>query len=207
MSGHPLDHFKFEIHHYGITGMQEFNEIKEAVTMQANPNRLFRLAGLVTDAQHRVTKTGRNFGSFILEDFSGKSEFMLWSDDYVKFSNYLEKGKNLFMTGHFKNRWGKENEFEFKVTGIILLESIKQILTKQLIINVEARHLTQEMVNFMEKNIKYHRGRAGIKFNIRESKHRNRITLFTKEQGFEMNEEMANFLQERPELEVQVLSS
>jgi DNA polymerase-3 subunit alpha len=51
-----------------------------------------------------------------MEDFSGKSEFLLWSDDYVKFSNYLEKGKNLFITGYFKSRWGKENEFEFKVS-------------------------------------------------------------------------------------------
>jgi DNA polymerase-3 subunit alpha len=50
MSGHPLDHFKFEIRHYGITGMQEFNEIKEAVNLQANPNKTIRLAGLVVDA-------------------------------------------------------------------------------------------------------------------------------------------------------------
>ncbi|MBS1933721.1 MAG: DNA polymerase III subunit alpha, partial [Bacteroidetes bacterium] len=39
MSGHPLDHFKFEIDHYGITKLGEFNEIKEAVTLQANPGK------------------------------------------------------------------------------------------------------------------------------------------------------------------------
>ncbi|MFM9911325.1 MAG: OB-fold nucleic acid binding domain-containing protein, partial [Chitinophagaceae bacterium] len=207
MSGHPLDHFKFEIHHYGITGMQDFNEIKEAVNLQANPNRTLRLAGLVVDAQHRVTKTGRNFGSFMMEDFSGKSEFMLWSDDYVKFANYLEKGKNLFITGFFKTRWGKENEFEFKVTNIILLESIKQLLTKQLILSIEARHLTEAMVSFFEKNLKYHRGRSGIKFNIKEPKVQHKVTLLSMENGFEMNEEMALFLQNSPELEVQVVSS
>ncbi len=207
MSGHPLDHFKFEIHHYGITGMQDFNEIKEAVNLQANPNRTLRLAGLVVDAQHRVTKTGRNFGSFMMEDFSGKSEFMLWSDDYVKFANYLEKGKNLFITGFFKTRWGKENEFEFKVTNIILLESIKQLLTKQLILSIEARHLTESMVSFFEKNLKYHRGRSGIRFNIKEPKLRHKVTLLSMENGFEMNEEMALFLQNSPELEVQVVSS
>ncbi|MFM6937859.1 MAG: DNA polymerase III subunit alpha, partial [Aquirufa sp.] len=141
MSGHPLDHFKFEIRNYGITYLQEFNEVKEAVTLQANPGRVFRLAGLVTDAQHRVTKTGRNFGSFTIEDFSGKSEFMLWSDDYVRFSNYLEKGKNLFITGQFKTRWGKENEFEFKVQSVILLESIKSIMTKELTLHIKAKDL------------------------------------------------------------------
>ncbi|MBC7851293.1 MAG: DNA polymerase III subunit alpha [Chitinophagaceae bacterium] len=207
MSGHPLDHFKFEIHHYGITGMQEFNEIKEAVTIQANPGRTLRLAGLVVDAQHRVTKTGRNFGSFTLEDFSGKSEFMLWSDDYVRFSNYLEKGKNLFITGHFKTRWGKENEFEFKVGSIILLESIKQMLTKQLIITTEARYITDEMIRFFETNLKQHKGKSGLKFHIKETKMQHKITLVTMEHGFEMNEDMAHYLQHSPELEVQVVSN
>ena len=39
MSGHPLDHFKFEITHYGITRLGEFNEIKEALTLQSNPGK------------------------------------------------------------------------------------------------------------------------------------------------------------------------
>ncbi|MGZ5189707.1 MAG: DNA polymerase III subunit alpha, partial [Flavisolibacter sp.] len=30
LSGHPLDHYKFEIKHYGITSVQDFNEVKES---------------------------------------------------------------------------------------------------------------------------------------------------------------------------------
>jgi len=44
MSGHPLDHFKFEINHYGITTLGEFNEIKDTLSLQTNPGRSFRLA-------------------------------------------------------------------------------------------------------------------------------------------------------------------
>ena len=43
-----------------------------------------RIAGLVTDAQHRVSRKGNNFGVMMLEDFSGKTELMLFGDDYVK---------------------------------------------------------------------------------------------------------------------------
>ena len=120
LSGHPLDHFKFEMVHDGITQLQDFNEFRDAVLLQVNINRIFRLAGLVTDAQHRVTKTGRSFGIFTLEDFSGKSEISLWGEDYVRFSKYLEKGKNLFISGQFKTRWGKEDQYEFKVSAILL---------------------------------------------------------------------------------------
>jgi len=81
MSGHPLDHFKFELRYYGITNIADFNEIKETLQLQPNPGRAIKVAGLIIDVQHRVTKTGKNFGSFSIEDFSGKTEFVLWSED------------------------------------------------------------------------------------------------------------------------------
>jgi DNA polymerase-3 subunit alpha len=205
MSGHPLDHFRFEIKHYGITTMAEFNEIKDTLALQANPGRPFRLAGLVTDAQHRVTRTGRQFGSFWIEDYSGKSEFMLWSDDYMRFTNYLEKGKNLFITGAFKPRFNK-TEFEFKIDRIILLESIKQNLTKQVIIDVEARHISEELIRFFEKNLKTFPGSSVLKFNVKDYKAMCRVSLQS-DTGFQMNDELAAFLQGHPELDVQVVTA
>jgi len=206
ISGHPLDHFRFEIHHYGITKLSDFNEIKEAVTLQANPNKIYRLAGLVTDAQHRISKNGKEFGSFILEDYSGKSDFILFGEDYMKFRNYLERGKNLFLCGSFRKRFNRE-EFEFKVDKIMLLETIKQVLTKQVIIDVEARFVNEDMVRFVEKNVKTHPGRSGLKFQVIESKNSWKIGMYMMENGFEMNDEMAAYLTNQPELEVQVISN
>jgi DNA polymerase-3 subunit alpha len=59
LSGHPLDHYKFELKHYGITSVAEFNEFKEAVGLQPNSNRLFRLVGLVTTADHKISRKGK----------------------------------------------------------------------------------------------------------------------------------------------------
>ncbi|HMH24640.1 MAG TPA: DNA polymerase III subunit alpha [Puia sp.] len=205
MSGHPLDHFKFEIRHYGITQLGEYNEVKDAVNLQANPGKPFRLAGLVVDAQHRVSKTGKQFGSFIIEDYTGKAEFMLWSEDYARYSNYLEKGKNLFITGGFRQRYNKA-EFEFRIEKMMLLESIKQLLTKQVVVEVEARSLNGEMVDFIEKNVRKFPGKSSIKFNVTEGKENYRISLYSMGNGFEMNDEMTAFLENMPELEVQVVT-
>jgi len=206
MSGHPLDHFKFEITHYGITQLGEFNEIKDAVALQSSPGKTLRLAGLVVDAQHRVSKTGKQFGSLIIEDYTGKAEFMLWSEDYARYSNYLEKGKNLFITGGFRPRFNKA-EFEFRIDKMMLLESIKPILTKQVIMDVEARFINQALVEFIETNVKKYPGKAALKFNIVESKTQSRISLFSMGNGFEMNDEMSAFLEQTLELEVQVVTT
>ncbi len=202
LSGHPLDNFRFEMKNYGITQLSDFIEIKDMA--QPNTGRQFRLAGLVVDAQHRVTKTGREFGALTIEDYSGKSEFMLWSNDYVRFKNFLEKGKNLFLTGAFKQGY---KGFEFKIDNIILLESIKPNLTKQLILDVEARHLRKDMIDFMEKNIKKYPGRSAIRFNILEPKNKIKIGLYSMEGTFQMNDEIATWLQTLPEMEVQVVTS
>ncbi|RYF96069.1 MAG: DNA polymerase III subunit alpha, partial [Chitinophagaceae bacterium] len=150
MSGHPLDHFRFEIAHYGITGISEFNEAKEALALQANPGKTYKLAGLVVEAQHRVSRTGKQFGSFYIEDYSGKSEFMLWGDDYARYSQFLEKGKNLFITGAFRTRFNK-TEYEFKIEKITMLENIKQQLTKQLVLEMEAKQVNEQLLTFLHE--------------------------------------------------------
>ncbi len=205
MSGHPLDHYKFELKHYNFTPINEFNDVKEAPELQPNINKTYRLAGLVTDAQHRVTKTGRNFGSFCIEDFTGKTELMLWSDDYVKFQNYLEKGRNILVTGCFKTRYNS-NQYEFKITSVNMLEVTKQSFTKQLIMDVSAKAITGDFVNFIDKNVKAYPGKSTLKFNIHDSKDNLKLSLYTLEKGFTMNDEMVHFLEENPDVEVQVVA-
>lgn len=204
MSGHPLDHFKFELRYYGIMQLSEFNEVKESTTLiSANANRNFRIAGLVIDAQHRVTKTGRNFGALTIEDFSGKTELMLWSDDYVRFQNYLEKGKNLLINGFFKQRYNSD-QYEFKVTSISLLEMAKQTLTRQLEINLEPASVTKEFVTFIEKNVRDNPGKSSLRFNIYEPTENLKVTMYTLEKGFTMNDEMAGYLLDNPDVEINV---
>jgi DNA polymerase-3 subunit alpha len=204
MSGHPLDHFKFELRYYGITNIADFNEIKETLHIQPNPGRAIKVAGLIIDVQHRVTKTGKNFGSFAIEDFSGKTEFVLWSEDYIKFQNYLEKGQNVLLNGFFRPRYNRPNEFDFKVSSINLLESVKQNLTRSLDINIHAASLTPQFVEFIETNVKKYPGKSSLRFNVLEPKENLLVSLYSFDKGFQMNEEMAGFLLDNPDVEVQV---
>ena len=204
MSGHPLDHFKFELKYYGITRISDFNEIKDTLHLQPNPGKNIRVAGLITDVQHRVTKTGKNFGSFTMEDFTGKTEFLLWSEDYIKFQNYLEKGTNILLNGVFRNKYNRPNEFEFKINTMSLLEMVKQNMTRSLELNVHPAAVSEEFVNFIDKNIRSNPGKSSVRFNILEPVENLKVSLYTFEKGFQMNEEMADFLLENPEVGVNV---
>jgi DNA polymerase-3 subunit alpha len=191
--------------HYNITPLADFNEFKAAVNTHPNPAKQFRLAGLVIDAQHRLTKTGKNFGVLVIEDYSGKAEFMLWSEDYVKYSNYLEKGMIVMVEGLFRQRYNTD-QFEFRLVKLHLLETVKSNLTKQVVIDVEPQFINEDMVNFIDKNIKTNPGKTSIKFNITDSRHSYKVGMYSLEKCFTMNDDMAVFLNENKDIEVSVVT-
>jgi len=205
MSGHPLDHFSFEMRHYQFTPINDFNEVRDTLSVNLNQlGRIFKLAGLVTEVQHRMTKTGKNFGSFVIEDFTGKTDFILWSEDYIKFQNYLEVGQKIFLTGSFRNRYNQPNAFEFKITNMSLLETVKQNQTRSIEISMHPSKLDQEILEFVEKNLKQNPGRASLKFNFVEPKEQLVASVRTYEKGFLMNDDMVSFLDKHPDLSVLV---
>lgn len=205
MSGHPLDNFKFEMRYYNITPLADYNEFKEAITTHANPARQFRVAGLVVDAQHRFTKTGKNFGILAIEDYSGKSEFMLWSEDYVRYTTYMEKGLIVMVEGGFRQRYNSD-QYEFKLSKIHLLETVKPTLTKQVVLDVQPQFVNEDFVNFLETNVKTNPGKTTLKVNITDIRNNYRVGMYSLGSGFTMNDEMAVFLNENKDVEVSVVT-
>jgi DNA polymerase-3 subunit alpha len=43
------------------------------------------VGGLVGNVQHKMTKMGKPFGTFVLEDYNESYEFAIFGEDYVKF--------------------------------------------------------------------------------------------------------------------------
>ena len=155
----------------------------------------------MAEAQHRISKNGNKYGVFYIEDYSAKMELTLWSEDYVKFSNYLEAGMVIFLTGCFRQRYER---FEFKVTGITLLESLMKACTKKLQIETHPKYVTREFIEFIEENVQQFPGNASLKFCINEPNSKMKFGMCAIDRGFEMNDEMAKYLQQKPELDVVV---
>ena len=84
---------------------------------------------------------------------------------------------------------------------------MKKQLTKQVIIEAHPQDISKEMVGFVEKNLKNHPGKSTLKVTLTEPGKKMRISLVTMNKGFEMNEEMIHFLEKRPELDVQVVTT
>jgi DNA polymerase-3 subunit alpha len=203
LSGHPLDHYRFELKYYGIMPINDYNEFKGGIELQKSPNQALKLAGLVTSAQHKISRAGKKYGSITIEDFSGKVEITLFGDMYVKFSNYFIAGSCIHVKGNFE-KWESRNEWNFRVSEICLLETIKRVFTRQLQLTLQAGSISESYAAFLHNNLKKNPGKTRLKLIMIDQVERLRVQMKTTEKGFEMNDEMADFLENNPLIEVQV---
>ncbi|TBR18326.1 MAG: DNA polymerase III subunit alpha [Chitinophagaceae bacterium] len=205
LSGHPLDHFKFEIENYGITPLTNFNELKESMKINPTVKGLIRLAGLSVDAQHRVSKKGNKYGSLIIEDFSGKSELFIHGDDYIRFMPFIQKGNSLFISGQFTQRY-KTTDYEFKVRHITTLESVKRMLTKQVSITTSPENISEELIDFLVKNMNSFPGKASLQLILQDRKNNLKINLQSSDACLEMNDELIDYLYSNPAINIHIKS-
>ena len=205
VSGHPLDNFKFEMEHYDFMPISKLNEIKDDTEfLRKSGSANYRIAGLVTDAQHLVTKNGKEYGKFTIEDFSGKMDILLWQDNYVKHKSYLEKGQVLSVNGYFRQRYNDANTFEFTPVAIMLLDSVKASHTKFLDMEIPLQAVNEEMVNFLASNAKRNAGNATLKFKIIDPDAEMLVNLYNIDKGITVNDELINFLYQNPEINVHI---
>lgn len=209
MSGHPLDHFNFELKHYGIISINEVNHLMTDEETKPNANRLYKIAGLVTGATERTTKAGKNYGNLTIEDYSGKIELTMWSNDYAKFSPFFKIGLTINVNGYIKPRMrynGPEqvqDGWEFKVTHIQMLESLRDQNTRAIELNIHPAHLKPGMIDFFAGQFRKS-GPVGVKLKLRD-RDKNYDIEFTTPKGIKISDELAAFLLEHHEIDTKVL--
>ena len=125
--------------------------VKELVDLETAAKRgEMRMAGIVTEVQHRMTKGGKPFGIMNLEGYEDGFKFFIFGDDYANVKRYLNIGWFLFMKGKVQKRpWG--DELEFKISSIELLSELKDKLAKHINLKVEYEAVDEELIEWIKE--------------------------------------------------------
>ncbi len=174
ISGHPLDHFRFEMETFCNTACNQLTEIETLA------GRELKLGGIVTGVEHRTTKTGKPFGKFYLEDYSGNTSFMLFGEDYLKFRNFLNIGWFLFLEGMVvKNNWGQQN-LEMKIRNMDLLNEIGVKRSKGIQLRVNANEITPDLIGKIEDVCQQFSGNTPLFLKIRDDQENISLELMSR---------------------------
>ena len=162
ISGHPLDNFKFEMDTFCTTTLSTLTDFDSLEGKEC------KVGGIVASVEHRMTKTGRPFGKLVMEDYSGKFEFMLWSDEYMKFKSFLTPGLFLLVEGAVvRKAWGDQS-LEFKIRNIELLNELATKRVQGLALRLSVDSVSSALVEKLGKLCKKNTGGSTLKFYLRD---------------------------------------
>jgi len=162
LSGHPLDDHRLEIKHLCHHNLSQLTDLKSL------EGRDVTFAGIVTKAEHRIAKSGKPFGSFSLEDHHGSHDFMLFSEDYMRFKLYLQAGTLLFVRGRASARtWGRdEGQMEFKIGSMELLSDVREKHLNKLTLTLDADRASDELTKELGQLIKANPGKCKVQVQL-----------------------------------------
>ncbi len=167
ISGHPLDDYQIEINNFITCPLERLEEKK---------GQKVKLAGIVSMANHRISKKGTGFGIFEVQDYTGSTELMLFSEDYAKFKGHFEAGQVLFIEGIYQKRWNSD-EYQLKVKDVKLLETIGKELTESVTLKLPIETLDKTLINELDALCKLNKGKHRLKMVLLNKKHRTSLNL------------------------------
>jgi DNA polymerase III subunit alpha len=199
ISGHPLDNFRFEMDAFCTASCSQLNELELML------NRELKIGGIVSAVEHRTTKTGKPFGKFTMEDYTGNATFTLFGEDYLKFKTFMNLGWFLFVEGAVvKNTWGQMN-IELKIRNIDLLNEIGLKRSKGVQVRVNASEITKDFIGRLEDVCQEYAGNTPLFIKIRDEQENIMLELLSRRFRVNPVNDMVKKMKKTGEIEVEVV--
>ncbi len=157
ISGHPLDDYKYEMDLFCNAGVGYFKKLNEHVKKE------LWFAGVITDVQHRVSKNGKGWAAFTLEDYTDSHEFKIFGEEYLKYRHFLVVNSFIYVKVLVKEGWinretGKQGEPRLQYNTIMLLQDVMQTHAKKITLHVKLQELAEQRINALKQVVKAHKG-------------------------------------------------
>ncbi len=184
LTGHPLDNYKLELQRYCNATVSDLNNMQKARSGEGGDDIKAAFAelrkkgelsvgGLVSSVQHKMTKTGKPFGTFKLEGYNDSYEFALFGEDYVKFRNLLVDGYFLHIKGNIEEKFRQKDNWDLRIATMSLLSEMRDKLTKSVTVCIDLNSLNDGLLSNLEQiveenNQKYPVKNCTLRFLVRD---------------------------------------
>ena len=195
ISAHPLDDFKNEMLFCNAT-LQHF---KGDIAKYINMNLSF--AGIVTDVQHKVSKAGKGWAQFTIEDYTDSKEFRIFGEEYLKMKHFLVPNSFLFVRTTIQAGWtnkeGVTGEPRLKFTEIKLLHDIMDELCKKITIKFLLEDLQEKLILDLETILKNNPGKHYLHFTIWDEQDKVELNLPSRNTKVKVSKELLTLLEKQ----------
>ena len=165
ISGHPLDTFKYQLSYLCNKEIVEFSNGLERLE-----NQEVRFGGMVVKIEEKTTKTGKSWGIFTIEDYSGMAEFRIFGEEYLKFRHFLSGNQFIFIKAHISSGYatkdGQKSSPKMNFSYIGPLEDALQNDIRKLQVAMNIPQVNKENLLFFKEIFEKYQGNIPIDFLI-----------------------------------------
>jgi len=197
ISGHPLDDFRKEINAFCNTNISVFKDELEGYV-----NRELTFAGVITDVQHRVSKNGKGWGLFTVEDYTDTHEFRIFGEEYLKFRHFLMINSFIHIKVFVREGWvnretGKKGDPRLQYNEFKQLQDVMEAYAKKLTIKLNVANLQEKRIKALKDTLSQHKGKHPINFVIYEMEEEIKLNLSSRKQKVAINTDLLKVLEEQ----------
>ncbi len=196
ISGHPLDDFTTEIKAFCNATVSHVNTLENYV------NRELSFAGVITDVQHRVSKNGKGWAAFTMEDYTDSFEFRIFGEEYLKFRHFLMINSFAYIKIFIKDGWvnrdtGKKGDPRIQFNSFMLLQEVMEAYAKKLTIKLNIDKLKEAGIHRLKDTLVMHKGNHPLNFVVYEMEEEIKVNLSSRKQKVQITSELLHTLKEQ----------
>jgi DNA polymerase III subunit alpha len=195
LSAHPLDQYKLEIKHFCSIGLAELSNLGDL------NGRDVSFAGMVTETRAGQTKTGKDYGSITIEDYTGSFRLMLFGNDWVEYRKYCNIGYALYFKAKVQARKYGNNDLEVSVKSICMLNDVREQMIKSISITVPVQLVSDELITEIRAHTDNVKGKVELKFKLIDKVENMAVDMFSRTVRINLSEELITYLNNREEIE------
>ncbi len=193
ISGHPLDDFKTEMNTFCNGTVAMFNDLESYV------NRELCFGGVVTDVQHRISRQGKGWALFTVDDYTDSFEFRIFGEEYLKFRHFLMKNNFIYVRTFVRDGWinkdtGKKGDPRLQFNNFQLLHDIMETMAKKLSIQLNIEDLKEERINTLKELLHMHKGNQALNFVVYDNEESIKLQMPSRKQKVKVSQELLDEL-------------
>lgn len=172
MSGHPLDDYRLEFEHFCNVTIEDLKQ-----DMKPLKGKEITFGGIMIEAHHKVGKTGKPFGSFVVEDYYNFIGLNIFSEEYLKWKHFLDEGQYVHIKARVESRFDNPDQLVVRVNTISLLSEVIEKNARTLFLTMAASDITLDFVHALQGLAKKHKGKCGLRLRIVDPSNNTSIEL------------------------------
>ncbi|MFL0353494.1 DNA polymerase III subunit alpha [Xanthomarina sp. GH4-25] len=194
ISGHPLDDFRIEMKTFCNANLALLKDLEVFL------NRELTFGCVVSDVQHRVSKQGKGWAIFTVEDYTDSFEFRIFGEEYLKFRHFLLKNSFIYVKLFVREGWinretGKKSDPRIQFNSFQLLHDVMDTYAKKLSIQLQVSDLQEERIRKLKELITMHAGDNLLNFIIYDTEEQIKLNMPSRKQKVKISQELLDELE------------